>query len=82
MDNFQESYEDGMSVAYDLLVGNHELEEILCYLDGVILPFDPTGDEVEEADINHMIAYFEEKEDYEKCFILKKFKEEIEIEYY
>ena len=57
MDNFQESYEDGMSVAYDLLVGNHDLEEILCYLDGVILPFDPTGDEVEEADINHMIAY-------------------------
>jgi|TARA_R100001530_G_scaffold43072_1_gene32771 hypothetical protein len=81
MDNFLESYEDGMHVAYELLVGNQVLEEIIYYLDGVILPFDPTGEMVEEEDLDHMISYFEGKEDYEKCFILKKFKEQLEIEY-
>ena len=59
MDNFLESYEDGMHVAYELLVGNKVLEEIIYYLDGVILPFDPTGESVEEEDLDHMISYFE-----------------------
>jgi len=81
MDNFLESYEDGMYIAYELLAGNQVLEEIIYYLDGVILPFDPTGEMVSEEDLDHMISYFEGKEDYEKCFILKKFKEQLEIEY-
>ena len=81
MDNFLESYEDGMHVAYELLVGNYVLEEIIYYLDGVILPFDPMEEDIPEEDLDHMIAFFEDKEDYEKCYILKKFKEKLEIEY-
>ena len=70
-----------MHVAYVLLVGNYVLEEIIYYLDGVILPFDPGDEVIAEEDLDHMIAFFEDKEDYEKCYILKKFKEKLEIEY-
>ena len=39
-------------------------------------------EKIPTSTFDDVINFFEHKEDYEKCFILKKFKEEIEIEYY
>ena len=51
-------------------------------LDGVILPFDPTEKYIDVEDIDHMISYFEEKEEYEKCAFLKNFKSNINLDKY
>ena len=82
MDDFLQTYDDGMSVGYALLIGQHTIEDVAFFLDGVILPFDPTEKYIDVEDINHMISYFEEKEEYEKCAFLKNFKSNINIENY
>tara|TARA_Y100000114_G_C11757168_1_gene327509 strand:+ start:647 stop:895 length:249 start_codon:yes stop_codon:yes gene_type:complete len=82
MDDFLQTYDDGMSVGYALLIGQHTIEDVAFFLDGVILPFDPTEKYIDVEDINHMISYFEEKEEYEKCAFLKNFKSTINLDKY
>ena len=82
MDDFLQTYDDGMSVGYALLIGQHTIEDVAFFLDGVILPFDPTEKYIDVEDIDHMISYFEEKEEYEKCAVLKNFKSTINLDDY
>jgi len=82
MDDFLQTYDDGMCVGYALLIGQHTIEDVAFFLDGVILPFDPTEKYIDVEDINHMISYFEEKEEYEKCAFLKNFKSTINLDKY
>ncbi len=82
MDDFLQTYDDGMSVGYALLIGQHTIEDVAFFLDGVILPFDPTEKYIDVEDIDHMISYFEEKEEYEKCAFLKNFKSNINLDNY
>jgi len=82
MDDFLQTYDDGMSVGYSLITGENKFEEIALYLDDVILPFDPTDPHIDIEDINHMINYFEEKEQYEKCIVLKNFKSNTNLDNY
>jgi hypothetical protein len=82
MDDFLQTYDDGMSVGYSLITGENKFEEIALYLDDVILPFDPTDPHIDIEDINHMINYFEEKEQYEKCIVLKNFKSTTNLDNY
>ena len=82
MDDFLQTYDDGMSVGYALLIGQHTIEDVAFFLDGVILPFDPTEKYIDVEDIDHMISYFEEKEEYEKCAFLKNFKSNINLDKY
>jgi len=59
-----------MDAMYDLLLGNGTYDSILGgskYL--VVFPFDPT--DPTQKDINRMILHYEEREEYEKCAILK-----------
>ena len=81
MDNFLENYTVGMKVGYNILMGKQDLDDIVFYLDEIILPFDPVADIIEIEDVDHMISYFEEQEDYEKCEVLMKLKNHLEIEY-
>tara|TARA_R110001592_G_scaffold51619_2_gene158653 strand:+ start:954 stop:1202 length:249 start_codon:yes stop_codon:yes gene_type:complete len=81
MDNFLENYTVGMKVGYNILMGKQDLDDIVFYLDEIILPFDPVADIIEIEDVDHMISYFEEQEDYEKCEVLMQLKNHLEIEY-
>jgi len=82
MDDFLETYDIGMTVGYSLLIGQRKLEEVAIYLDSIYLPFDPTNEYIDEEDVDHMISYFEEIEEYEKCAVLKNFKSTINLEKY
>ena len=82
MDDFLQTYDDGMCVGYGLLIGQHTIEEVAFFLDSLILPFDPTQEYIEVEDIDHMINYFEDKEEYEKCAVLKNFKSTINLDKY
>jgi|TARA_R100000149_G_C5878977_1_gene143314 hypothetical protein len=82
MDDFLQTYDDGMSVGYGLIIGQHSFEEVALFLDQVVLPFDPTNEYIDVEDINHMISYFEDKEEYEKCAVLKNFKSTINLDDY
>jgi len=82
MDDFLETYDIGMDVGYSLLIGKHSFDEVAIFLDNVILPFDPTDEYIDIDDINHMINYFEEKEEFEKCAVLKNFKSTINLDNY
>jgi|TARA_B100001094_G_C17550750_1_gene493639 hypothetical protein len=82
MDDFLETYDIGMTVGYSLLIGQRKLEEVAIYLDSIYLPFDPTKEYIDVEDIDHMISYFEEIEEYEKCAVLKNFKSTINLEKY
>jgi len=81
MNNFSENYTTGMDVGYNILIGKQDLDDIVFYLDDIILPFDPMADFVEFEDLDHMLCYFEEQEDYEKCQVLLDFKNHLKIEY-
>jgi hypothetical protein len=81
MDNFLENYTVGMKVGYNILMGKQNLDDIVFYLDEIILPFDPVADIIEIEDVDHMISYFEEQEDYEKCKVLMQLKNHLQIEY-
>jgi hypothetical protein len=81
MDNFLENYTVGMKVGYNILMGKQDLDDIVFYLDEIILPFDPVADIIEIEDVDHMISYFEEQEDYEKCEVLMQLKNHLQIEY-
>jgi hypothetical protein len=81
MDNFLENYTVGMRVGYNILMGKQNLDDIVFYLDEIILPFDPVADIIEIEDVDHMISYFEEQEDYEKCKVLMQLKNHLQIEY-
>jgi len=82
MDDFLQTHDDGMCVGYSILTGENSFEQIALFLDEIILPFDPTKEYIDEEDIDHMITYFEEKEEYEKCAVLKHFKSTINLDNY
>ena len=82
MDDFLQTYDNGMIFGYVLLIGQHSFEEVALFLDQVVLPFDPTNEYIDVEDINHMISYFEDKEEYEKCAVLKNFKSTIDLDDY
>ena len=61
-----------MDAMYDLLLGNGTYDSILDrsrYL--VVFPFDPTSPT--DKDLAHMIRHYEEREEYERCAILKDY---------
>ena len=51
MDNFLENYTVGMKVGYNILMGKQDLDDIVFYLDEIILPFDPVADIIEIEDL-------------------------------
>ena len=67
MVDFFNKYDNGMDCGYKLLVGIYTLEEVLPYLNKMFLPFDPTEDFIVVEDLDHMIEYYENLEEYEKC---------------
>ena len=76
-----ELYSQAMDNAYEFILGNKTLKDIIPELEnelfGYPLPFDPTFENGRSADvIDIVIEYFTEREEYEKCAKLLKIKKE------
>tara|TARA_R100000152_G_C6736575_1_gene160708 strand:- start:361 stop:618 length:258 start_codon:yes stop_codon:yes gene_type:complete len=58
--------------AYLIITGKCTFDEILDNKDEVMLPFNMLEDE--ECDVDVLIQYYEEEEEYERCAELMKFR--------
>ena len=61
----------GIINSYKVLTGKRTVQEIVDKIKYPIFLFDPDGDYTDE-DVNTIIDYFAECEDYEKCIELKE----------
>ena len=67
---FENNIHFAMLNSYDVIVNGIEVEDIM----GTSMPFiahNPFGD-IKESDVQGMIDYFEEQEEYERCIKLKE----------
>lgn len=67
---FENNIHFAMLNSYDVIVNGMDVEDIM----GTSMPFiahSPFGD-IKKSDIQGMIDYFEEQEEYEKCIKLKE----------
>ena len=69
-----EILDEAMNNAYDLVTGKLTFEGLLNIKEEVSLPFNIEKDD--EVDYDAMIEYFIETEEYEKCAVLTKLKNE------
>lgn len=67
-----EILEDAMNNAYEIIVGTKTFDKIMDDTGECALPFDIRD---EEPDVEGMIEFFIEIEEYEKCHVLKKLTE-------
>jgi len=67
---FENNIHFAMLNSYDVIVNGIEVEDVM----GTSMPFiahNPFGD-IKESDVQGMIDYFEEQEEYERCIKLKE----------
>lgn len=67
---FENNIHFAMLNSYDVIVNGVDVEDIM----GTTMPFiahNPFGD-IKESDVQGMIDYFEEQEEYERCIKLKE----------
>jgi hypothetical protein len=64
-----EILDEAMNNAYDIVTGVKTFDHIMEHSDECALPFDIRS---EQPDLEGMIEYFIETEEYEKCAVLKQ----------
>tara|TARA_Y100001938_G_scaffold143552_1_gene216486 strand:- start:19256 stop:19510 length:255 start_codon:yes stop_codon:yes gene_type:complete len=70
-----EILDEAMNNAFEIIIGNKTFDKIMDEEGECSLPFDIRQ---EEPDLEGMIEYFIETEEYEKCAVLQKIKDENE----
>jgi len=80
-------YNQAMENAYDFIMGNKTLNDIIPQLEddifGYPLPFDPTFENGRTPDIIDIVMeHFTKIEEYEKCAKLLKIKQNVKIQKY
>jgi len=70
-----EILDEAMNNAFQIIIGNKTFDKIMDEEGECSLPFDIRQ---EEPDLEGMIEYFIETEEYEKCAVLQKIKDENE----
>ena len=61
----------GIINSYKVLTGKRTVQEVVDKIKYPIFLFDPNGDYT-DSDVNIMIDYFADREEYEKCIELKE----------